>query len=142
MRFSNSRKNDEGGFEPLARGAATPGHRPHAHKNPRKIHQLCAQVRQVIDLCLAERWDHPLLERVSVVSVTPFPDASRLLILVSVEGDDPIDVQRLLATLRDLRPILRQEISMEINRKRTPEIVFDLIPDPPPPSFPPAPSED
>jgi ribosome-binding factor A len=84
-------------------------------------------VREVIGLSLAERWDDPLIERVSVVSVAPAPDATRLLVLVAVDpGDEP--VQEVLDALRELRPDLRREISSEINRKKTPELAFELAP--------------
>ncbi len=130
MRFSNTRRANEGGFEPFDRAPARPSPRRSApHADPRKVQQLCAQVREVIGLSLAERWDDPLIERVSVVSVTPAPDATRLLVLVTVDpGDEPVDVQELLDALRALRPDLRREISAEINRKKTPELAFELAP--------------
>jgi ribosome-binding factor A len=140
MRFSNTRRPNEGGFEPFERAPTRPSARRSApHAAPRKVHQLCAQVREVIGLSLAERWDDPLIERVSVVSVAPAPDATRLLVLVAVDpGDEPVDVQEVLDALRELRPELRREISSEINRKKTPELAFELAPitDEVPPSLP------
>jgi ribosome-binding factor A len=82
-----------------------------------------------LSLALAERCSDPLLERISVVSVVPAPDSSRLLVTVTVDSDDEIvEADEVIESMKRIRPELRREIAQEISRKKTPELVFDLAP--------------
>lgn len=134
MRFrkSSSRSaENEGGFEPFEKVStqSTARPRPASHGDPRKVHQLCAQVREILSLALAERCTDPLLERICLISVSPAPDSSRLLVTVALEPDDEVvDAEVVMDCLKRLRPELRHEIAMEISRKKTPDLVFDLAP--------------
>jgi len=133
MRFSNTKPKDEGGFEPSAspqrRSPRRKGTTQPSTQAQWRAQQLCAQVREVVELCLADWSDNPLIEPVVVVSVEPAPDASRLCVTVTTDTDDgPVDVPAILDALSDLRPALRQEIAGEINRKKTPTLVFCFAP--------------
>lgn len=129
MRFRKSKSQNvelQGGFEPFAPQKGSSRRRP-SHSDSHKTYQLCAQVREVLSFALAERCDDPLLEAVSIRSVLPAPDASRLLVTVGVESEDElIDTHEVLASLKRIRPELRREIAQEISRKRTPELIFDV----------------
>lgn len=70
-----------------------------------------------------------MLERISVVSVSPAPDSSRLLVTVSVDPDEEVvEADVVMEAMKRIRPELRREIAQEISRKKTPELVFDLAP--------------
>ncbi|MCL2825548.1 MAG: hypothetical protein FWD57_16270, partial [Polyangiaceae bacterium] len=111
MRFSNTKKSDEGGFEPALH---TKRRKPKLKQQPPdpgnwKTLQLCSQVRETLDMTLAElcvssidtleyRLDESklvdddgeyLLERITIVSVQPAPDASRLCVTVTIDDDGP-----------------------------------------------------
>jgi ribosome-binding factor A len=71
-----------------------------------------------------------VLRDVSIVSVTPAPDASRLLVTVAgpssaSAGHDDAGAD-LLARLDSARGYLRSEVAASIHRKRAPELAFSL----------------
>lgn len=130
MQFRKSRTDTEGGFEPFDRPSRKGSRRSgEARGDHRKVHQLCAQVREVVGFALAERWHDPVLERLSIVSVTPAPDASRLAVIVAIDPDgDPVEAVAIIDALKRIRGELRCEIAAEIHRKKTPELTFELAP--------------
>jgi ribosome-binding factor A len=91
----------------------------------RKLGPLCREVFRVLSQALPDPED-PLLGGVAVVDVQPAPDASRLMVLLQLEpGADP---QAVRAQLIERRGQLRAEIAAAVQRKRTPELVFQLLP--------------
>ena len=131
MRFANTRHASEGGFEPSVPAKHRSLRRKSAAPAQWKAQQLCAQVRQVLEMSLAEFGNDPLLESVFLVSVEPAPNASRLCVTVTADSEEgPVDVPAILDALCELRPMLRREISEEINRKKTPMLVFQFVPPP------------
>jgi ribosome-binding factor A len=104
----------------------------------RKLMQLCKQVSRAVSLVLTEM-DDSLLQDVSVDSVLPAPNASRLLVQVYLtrpaEGVAPADIlQRLFAA----GPRIRAEIATMINRRKAPELSFALLAPPQPEAAAPA----
>lgn len=68
------------------------------------------------------------MQNLVVASVTPAPDSSRLLVTVAiVAGDQRFDRIAIEAALRDQIPRLRSELARSINRKKVPNLVFQII---------------
>lgn len=98
-----------------------------ASQRDRKTAQLCAQVLRTLSSTFNELAD-PVLRELSIESVGPAPDASRLLVRVYFQlPRTDIDVANVTAKLRAVRGFMRAEIAMAINRKRTPELDFELL---------------
>lgn len=89
----------------------------HAHKD----HQLCAQVADLLAVALAEL-DDPVLANLTVATVAPAPDASRVLVSVLDPDDHPAD--EVIARLYQVRGHLRAEVALGITRKRVPDLAF------------------
>jgi ribosome-binding factor A len=88
----------------------------------RKCKQVCREVFRV--LAQAEPRD-PLLAGMLIMEVSPAPDASRLAVWVRLgEG---VDVEAARAALTRWKGGLRAEIAQALQRKRTPELVFDVL---------------
>lgn len=85
----------------------------------RKALQLCRQVEHALHLALADCGD-PVLQSLTVESVRPHPDSSRLLVVLS--GDAPDGAGRVAVA----GSLLRREVAAAIHRRKTPELVFDV----------------
>lgn len=98
------------------------------NRRHRKAFQLCRQVAETLHLTLTD--GVPVLEGLSVVDVVPAPDSRRMLVLVSFGADAKIEsaeqVEEIMACLESHIPRLRSEIARSINRKRTPNLVFEI----------------
>ena len=94
----------------------------------RKAFQLCRQVADTLHLVLTN--NDPDLEILSVVDVVPAPDARRMLVLISVDSaGEPMsasDIESTMAVLQSHVPRLRSEIARSINRKKTPNLIFEV----------------
>ena len=94
----------------------------------RKAFQLCRQVADTLHLVLTDNDSD--LESVSVVDVVPAPDARRMLVLINIDpaGDSmsASDVEFTMAVLQAHVPRLRAEIARTINRKKTPNLIFEV----------------
>jgi ribosome-binding factor A len=87
---------------------------------------LCAEVFQVLGFLFAGGCADERLWDFLVVSVEPFPTASRLLIKVCPAK--PLALEEFdegLKLLKSARPFFRREIAQAISRKRVPELVFE-----------------
>jgi ribosome-binding factor A len=65
------------------------------------------------------------LQQLDVLGVEPAPHSGRLLVLVGVS--DPLDRSALSTSLSRAAGFLRSEVSSAINRRKAPELVFELI---------------
>ena len=95
----------------------------------RKSMQLCRQVAVTLDMVLSGECGDERLQSLHVVSVEPAPDTSRML--VTVESDLPpeeFDHAAILTALAAETSHLRIEVAASINRKKTPSLVFNVIP--------------
>lgn len=100
----------------------------------RKQAQLCSEVEQVVSLVLGSS-SHPLLQQLCVVSVEISKDGACLIVSVapppspSLPGEtgEAVDMEAIFAALEGARAWVRQQIAVEINRKRTPEVRFQLV---------------
>ena len=96
-------------------------------KFDRKARQLCRQVYRTLSYALGGLAD-PVLQELSVHSVEPAPDASRLLVnLLPGVGNQGPDVAEIMERLLRVRSFLRQEVAMAITRKRAPELLFHVV---------------
>lgn len=96
-------------------------------KANRKARQVCRQASQTLDYVLAD-CDDDRMQNLMIASVTPAPDSSRLMVTVaSATGVQPIDRIAIEAALADQVPRLRSELARSINRKKVPNLVFQII---------------
>jgi ribosome-binding factor A len=90
----------------------------------RKALQLCAQVARALTFVFAGCGDD-VLRNLVVESVTPAPNASRLLVRVASSTD--VERSLLLAHLEHAHGMLRSEVASAINRRRAPDLVFRIV---------------
>lgn len=118
-----------GGFGPdeLFFAHDEPGRSPTVAWRPDpKTMQLCRQVQQRLDLCLAADFDDAELGGLWVDDVVPMPGGASLLVRLTI--DDAARSPRVLAKLHAIRSRLRTEVAAAICRKRTPHLQFALVP--------------
>jgi ribosome-binding factor A len=97
-----------------------------SHREDRKLKQLCREVFRALSFVLPEGLPDPELEGVILLDVVPAPDASRLAVQVQAgPGHEPAAVQD---RLRHWKGRLRAEVAQAIQRKRTCDLVFEVLP--------------
>ena len=96
---------------------------PQGKVSNRKALQLCRQVERTLSTAL----EGELLRDLTVQSVVPAPDSSRLLVTFTFHGSDTVAVADILAALHEHRAQLRAEIAAAIHRKKTPEMAFHVV---------------
>lgn len=89
-----------------------------------KTQQLCRQVQRALSLVLAGECDDDILRELYVDAVLPAPNASRLLVRVSVPPGMSISFIEVLNRLERVHGHLRQAVAHAITRKRAPELTF------------------
>jgi ribosome-binding factor A len=92
---------------------------------PRKNLQLCAQVREALYWVLGSAVGDESLAYLQVVGVEPMPDASRLLVTMSVP--DEMTVADAVNRLRNATKTIRAEVAASIRRRKAPELHFKVI---------------
>jgi ribosome-binding factor A len=99
------------------------------HPVHRKTLQLCSQVAETLNVVLSGECADELLQGLQVVSVTPAPNASQLLVLVTSSPNDPAaDQAAVLRRLSAAQGRLRAEVAGAIVRRRAPRLVFQYVP--------------
>ena len=94
----------------------------------RKTHQLCAQVQQTLAFLLETECSDECLQGFYVESVSPDPNASRLLVaLRQWDRRRFFDLKIILERLGDVKGYWRSEVGSAINRKKTPDLVFQVL---------------
>ncbi len=94
-----------------------------------KDQQLCTQVSQALSYCISEGEPPEIMECLQVEAVVPAPDASRLMVTVSFDsGDESVSYDSVVQAIESNNSRLRFEVSQAINRKKTPQLAFCLIP--------------
>ena len=94
--------------------------------DPYKTARLCRQVAEALSLALSECGDDALLD-LSIRDVEPGPTPGRLLVTVETSRPSP-DPSAILAALARAHGRLRSEVARAIQRKRAPELVFQVAP--------------
>ncbi len=101
----------------------TPGRRA-----GRKCLQLCGQVARTLAAVLAGECGDDLLRDLVVESVTPAPNAGRLLVTVSLAPSaDPALADSAAERLERARGRLRAEVAAAVHRRRVPDLLFRLV---------------
>jgi len=90
----------------------------------RKALQLSGQVMDTLSYTLAWECRDEVLQDLTIVSVTPAPNSSRLLVLVRQPPDRAPAL--VLAHLQRASGMLRAELAAAIHRKRVPELTFQI----------------
>lgn len=116
---------EEDGVDPrLVRQSSGSRHRG----QDRKTGQLCQQVAHVLEAVLTGEAHDDDLRNLSVVSVEPAPHTGRLLVTVEPWGQDaPPTFEVLSEKLRRATPWLRSELAASISRRKTPDLVFQVV---------------
>lgn len=100
-------------------------HKPLRARVNRKGLQLCTQIERTLSSVLMWESGDELLQCLTVESVEPAPDSSRVLVTVSVQASAPAtDTNAILACLHRASGKLRGEVAAAIHRKRVPELIF------------------
>jgi ribosome-binding factor A len=97
--------------------------RPQGKVANRKTLQLCRQVERILSGIL----EGEVLRDLSVHSVLPAPDSSRLLATVVFHGRETVATPDILAALQQAHARLRGEVALAIHRKKTPELTFRVL---------------
>ena len=96
-------------------------------KPDRHTLQLCAQVAETLHLVLLDSKDDDLRD-LMVLDVIPISGAGTLLVRVSYSVQQNGDLPRVQQKLFDSAKALRQEVAASITRRRTPELLFQVVP--------------
>jgi ribosome-binding factor A len=96
-------------------------------KSERKTQQLCRQVFRTLTIALAGECGDPILQDLCVDSVTPAPDATRLLVSVICPNRPEFVAMDVLLRLQKVQGLLRHAVATDIVRKRAPELAFHVI---------------
>ncbi len=95
----------------------------------RKTHQLCAEVERTLVLLLAAESADVCLQDLYVEAVEPAPNASRLLVVLRPWSPDAShDLKAVLARLGEVNGYWRAQVAAAINRKKVPDLVFQVLP--------------
>jgi ribosome-binding factor A len=94
----------------------------------RKLRQLCAQAERAVGVALWNDCGDPVLLDMFVQSVLPWPNATRLLVVVEPSNVElEIDRADILARLEAVKGTLRSAVAEAIHRKRAPELCFEIF---------------
>jgi ribosome-binding factor A len=91
----------------------------------RKTAQLCRQAYRTLSSSIFA--SHSALLDVSVMSVEPAPDASRLLVTLQIGAAAEASIEEIEQAIDQVAPRLRAELAADITRKRAPELTFCLM---------------
>ncbi|MEM7222350.1 MAG: hypothetical protein AAF495_05190 [Pseudomonadota bacterium] len=94
----------------------------------RKTIQLCAQVQRMLAFLLETECGDESLQGFYVESVTPCPNAARLLVVLRQwDRRKTVDLGLVLRQLEARKASWRAQIGGAINRKRTPYLTFQVL---------------
>ncbi len=96
---------------------------PQGKVSNRKALQLCRQVERALSVAL----EGEILRDLTVTSVVPGPDSSRLLVTFVFQGTEPLALADILAALKGQHARLRAAIAAAIHRKKTPELAYHVV---------------
>lgn len=94
----------------------------------RKTRQLCAQVQRTLAFLLESDISDDCLQGLFVESVRPHPAASCLLVVLRQwDPGRSFDIKSVVSRLAEVKGYWRSEIGGAINRKKTPDLVFQVL---------------
>lgn len=113
-----------------SRSHAVDPHDPYQSEQTRRPHrktlQLCSQIQRTLEYVLSGEMDDDVLRGLMVQEVRPAPDASRLLVTV-IPLDEGVSAETILHKLAIASRRLRTEIARSINRRKTPQLTFEVF---------------
>ena len=90
--------------------------------------RLAKQIRIVLDVMIPQS-GNPLLVSFVVGSVKPSPKGGPFIVQVySSDESMDYDPRQIKCMLDEMKPGMRAELAKEINRKKTPDFKFDILP--------------
>ncbi len=96
-------------------------------KMNRKTLQLCSQVGEVINSILVGECGDDVLKNLFVQTVVPAPNADRLLVTLGfTTAREIVRPEEVIEHLYKLKGYLRTEMAGSVNRKRVPDLAFQL----------------
>lgn len=102
--------------------------RPEGSRSPgRKTLQLCGQVMETLNGVLAEQADD-VLRDLTVVGVAPAGGGRLLVRVTPAPSAADIEPAVLLETLARAHGLLRSEVASSINRRKAPDLIFEVLP--------------
>lgn len=116
---------EDDGFDPRRFGDRRGLHTSGRDGPGRKALQLAAQAREAVSVALAGGAD-AVLRELTVVSVRPAPHSGRLMVTVAVPAD-VTDRPAVETRLRHATGWLRASVATAVNRRRAPELVFEVV---------------
>lgn len=94
----------------------------------RKDLQLCKQVRLAVEAALTT-WNDPLLRELVVINAEPAPDSRRIRIVMAATVSLYLAREReIRERLRLAHAYLRGAAAAAVSRKRSPQILLELVP--------------
>lgn len=94
----------------------------------RKTRQLCAQVLRTLTFLLEGECTDESLQGFFVERVCPYPAASCLLVVLRQRNPgSALDYRSVVGRLAEVKGYWRSEIGRAINRKKTPDLVFQVL---------------
>ncbi|MFO0695902.1 MAG: ribosome-binding factor A [Polyangiales bacterium] len=95
-------------------------------RDARKDGQLCNAVAEAVSMALGAECDDPGVSSLWVREVVPWPDTSRLLVILeSPEGEDAAELEEKLV---EWEGMIRSEVAAAIQRKKTPLLTYRVLP--------------
>lgn len=91
----------------------------------RKARQLCAQVMEALHTAVGGCAD-PVVQALVVTSVEPAPHTGRLRVTMALPEDGGVTREQAEAGLARAAGRLRVEVAAAVNRRKAPELVFDV----------------
>lgn len=99
-----------------------------ASETDRKSLAFCAQVRRALEVAIAAECRDEALIELTILDVWPDPTTRRLRVWLGGPNDmDERKREQVLQRLSVARGFLRAQVAGAIHRKRTPELVFELV---------------
>jgi len=102
---------------------------PGAGRAQHKSLQLCAQAAEALHAALAGECRDPVLQELTVVSVTPAGGTGRLLAVVELPaGPSSVTPELARERLERAAGLLRCAVATAVCRRRAPELTFRVVP--------------
>jgi ribosome-binding factor A len=98
--------------------------------NQARSRQYCKAVYQSLEAGLAGACADPRLKSLTVQSVEALHGGSKLLVTVTAPEGDPLVLAELEQTLHRASGLLRSIVAAEIQRRHTPHLRFQVLPEP------------
>ena len=100
-----------------------------ARETHRKQMALCQQAARAVQYTLSAEIQDNELQALELVQVVPAPNTTRLLVQLKMPKDMEADPVELAEKLNNLRSLFRSEVAEQINRRKTPELAFTVVPE-------------